>query len=792
MSRTLVCALLAAVAFAALPKGDSLAAESAASRGSRPPPSGQVTPPEWPTAPRAAPHAADVPDRVGTPPQNDTFLDPGAREMVRLARERRSMVDRSIRRYEAVALERISAGLQLFARERLLYRRETASRIDWRREGPVRIEVLGAREVAPPIAGYAQVPVDLADFMGHVAFDPVDNELLIRLDTLRIRHPLAGGAEDHYRFRSGDTTRIRLPDGREVRLLELVVIPRRNEPNLIAGSFWLDAETHAVVRTTFRFARAFDLRRDGQRWGDRSQAGEPGEERRRTRRRRGPAPPLRAEVTYVTMDYGLWDMRWWMPRVVSAEGVFEFASRVRAPLRFERRYSEYVIEGEPPVAAAEPDEGPATDTAAPPPLCRPPFRMAVLFGETSEERLAEMRARADSIAAERRARSGEPPCDREFLVTVPADTAALLASELLPPTPYEHGIAFLTEDELAELEDHLGRLPRAPWQWQPPSPTWATARYNRVEGLSLGAIVELDLGRVRADVGARVGLADREPNAELGLTHAGLGHALRIAVYRRLAAADPEARPLGVGNSLGALLFGIDEGDYYRAWGVELAGSPAGVAPRWYAWRLFAERQSAAEARTDFSVRRLLDRDHAFRPNIAAADADQVGARLALRTGRGLDPVGFRWNATLLVEAATGTFDYVQPALTLGAAMPLTRRLVGAVEAAAGTSAGTVPVQSAWYIGGVPSLRGYSAATLIGDAFWRTRLELATALPAARLTLFSDAGWAGARSDFTRGRPLLSAGAGLSLLDGILRFDLARALRAPTGWRAYLRLDAAL
>lgn len=239
-------------------------------------------------------------------------------------------------------------------------------------------------------------------------------------------------------------------------------------------------------------------------------------------------------------------------------------------------------------------------------------------------------------------------------------------------------------------------------------------------------------------------------------------------------------------------MFGNDEGDYFRATGVELAGSPAGIAPRWYEWRLFAERQSAAEAHTDFSVRRLLDRDHRFRPSIDAPDAEQLGARLALRTSRGLDPVGFRWHAALLVEAATGTFDYVRPALTVGATAPLTRRFVGAVEAAAGTSGGTVPIQSAWYLGGATSLRGYSAATLTGDAFWRARVELGTASPAARLTIFSDAGWAGARADFDRGRPLLSAGAGLSFLDGIVRLEAARALRAATGWRSYLRVDAAL
>jgi hypothetical protein len=58
--------------------------------------------------------------------------------------------------------------------------------------------------------------------------------------------------------------------------------------------------------------------------------------------------------------------------------------------------------------------------------------------------------------------------------------------------------------------------------------------------------------------------------------------------------------------------------------------------------------------------------------------------------------------------------------------------------------------------------------------------------------LFSDAGWAGDRAEWDFDPPLLSAGAGASFLDGLIRLDLSRALRSPTGWRLDLYLDAAL
>lgn len=103
-------------------------------------------------------------------------------------------------------------------------------------------------------------------------------------------------------------------------------------------------------------------------------------------------------------------------------------------------------------------------------------------------------------------------------------------------------------------------------------------------------------------------------------------------------------------------------------------------------------------------------------------------------------------------------------------------------------------MQSHWYLGGSSTLRGYPAAAASGEAFWRARGELGTSLPLLRLTLFTDAGWAGvADVDAARtARPLLSAGAGISLLDGVVRLDVARALRAPTGWRAHFYLDGVL
>ena len=143
--------------------------------------------------------------------------------------------------------------------------------------------------------------------------------------------------------------------------------------------------------------------------------------------------------------------------------------------------------------------------------------------------------------------------------------------------------------------------------------------------------------------------------------------------------------------------------------------------------------------------------------------------------------------------AAGGDYRFVRPALSLWSTFPLPARLLGAVEAAGGSAWGDAPPQSLWYLGGGATVRGYGIDTGVsGDSYWRARAELGTQFPAARVVLFSDAGWAGARRDLGAEPQLLSAGIGAGFLDGLLRLDLSRALRAPTGWRLDLRVNGVM
>ena len=124
--------------------------------------------------------------------------------------------------------------------------------------------------------------------------------------------------------------------------------------------------------------------------------------------------------------------------------------------------------------------------------------------------------------------------------------------------------------------------------------------------------------------------------------------------------------------------------------------------------------------------------------------------------------------------------------------MPLPFGVAGAVEAAAGSAVGAVPVQGQWYLGGPATLRGYAGAAAAGESFWRARVELASRAAGARLALFGDAGWAGPRAGFAKQAPLLAWGVGASFLDGLVRLDVARGVRWPAGWRVDLYWDGAL
>lgn len=733
----------------------------------------------------------------------DTTAAPlaGAR-LVAQARAARARNERLVTSYQVNVTQRIGVGIRALRRDRMLFGQELSARIEWFRDAPSKIHVLGARQRIPVAMRGDQVPDDLDDNVRWLVIDPAADYLRLAGDDADgFSHPLREGSEADYRFSAGDTTRITLPGGRTLSLLELVVRPRRADFNLMNGSLWFDADSYGLVRAVFAPARPFDIELDGDS-GDADDIP-------------ALAKPIRGEVKFVTLEYGLYELRWWMPRYLAMD-IEAQASVLRVPVRFERVYEGYRVQGgtEPVPGARRPAGSVRRDSERDSAMARMDAdSLARVIEQCVREQIDSVNAEAErnralgrtsvtvsvggSGAANRygrRCRRRAMQDDRWAIeVVVPDDTASLLRSPSLGEPILAMGDV-ISEDELRQLGSEIGAIPQRPWQLRPQLPDGIgsilkNARYNRVEALSLGANGTVDFGRLSVDGLVRIGVADLEPNGELGLVRPARNARFRLGAYRRLEAANPDTRPFGVTNSFGALFTQRDDGEYYRTLGVEITAANANSG--WWSARLYTQQERPAAVETNFSLPHLLHRASVFRPNIAAAPAGQAGGSLTLRGTRVLSRSVVA-TGDVTVDGAMGTFDFGRGSMALRMAATGVGPLALGLEAAAGTSTGGVPVQSRFFLGGPATLRGYSGGSASGESFWRGRIEVGNRFPAARIMLFTDAGWAGPRSVFATGKPLWGAGVGVSFLDGILRMDLARRLRAPQGWRFDFYLDGIL
>jgi hypothetical protein len=708
-------------------------------------------------------------------PANDAYLDEAAAAMVTGARTSSDSANARIDAYEMVAKQRVSLGLQAGRRDRLLYRREVASRVSWTRDGGRRSEIIGARE-AVPIAMPGVQPLGDGDFRSgaaDLAIDPTGGWLL-RVPTVgggddededgddeedeeddddedvdgTILHPLAEGSEEHYRFRSGETTTIRLADGRTIRLVELQVLPRRARPNLLSGSFWLDAATNAPVRGVFSLAAPARMELNAG-MGIVSL----------------PVATGSAMLRYVTVEYGLWDGEWWLPRLIAMEGEASVGvgaiGSLTVPIVLEQAYEDYRI-----YSSASPWPGFADpDTTL--------FRVV-----------------------ERRCGDEVEDCPSRTIL-IPRDSSVLVHSPELPRSIYSRAAWLVGERELTEVAELLSasrwrgmmnRIPRV--EWNPVD--GRLIHYNRVEGLTLGTSAGVELEPLAASASLWVGIADLSPSLEIELSRSRIRGRETISAYRRLEAFSPMDNPFSLGSSVSALFFGRDDGDYYRALGVGLTSEHTLTPAVSVELSTSAERHTSVEKETDASLPNWTG-DRTFRDNPPVDEADQVGAEIRALFNHGLDPSAFRFGFEATLRGETGTYQFVRPSAAVFTTFPLPGPLLGALELSGGTAFGELPVQRLWYVGGRGSVRGINALErVVGDAFWSARAEMGTDVPGARLVVFGDAGWAGPRSELEVDPALISAGAGVSFLDGLIRIDLARPIRGGSGWSLQAHIDAPL
>lgn len=706
------------------------------------------------------------------------FKDPGARELLLAARDARLAQDSTLKGYDANAYERLSVGMgfKKIGRDRLLMRSERAAHVMWQRGKGAIVDVKGQRSAFPMIEGLGDGDPDMdlgsdTDIpyvpgretlwigSGLAKADVSENEMI---------HPLAHGAEAYYTYESGDSVSFQLPGGQRIEIKELRIRPRQPKWNVVVGSLWFDTENAHLVRAVYRMAQEMDIMAVAKETSDEDKDPD------------GDIPkwvkpmitPMKANVSVITVEYGLHEGRFWLPRAQSVEGDAH-VSFMHIPFKLEQRYTYSSVNGDEPMpeVSLTPE-----DTAS---------------DSVSRHLRRETQRNECKTGTERTRTIRDSDDDLRVIVRIPCDTVALAHSAELPKSIYDEGEQVFGSSERESLiAEALTLTAQSGFAPQPPSISYGLVytRFNRIEGISTAVAIDKVLGEgYSTHALLRLGVADWSPNGELSVSRTDGRNKVGVGVFRRLVATNDWGEPLGFSSSLSALFFGKDGGFYYRTWGAELTGEKSeGFLTN---WRLFAEQQFDATVHTKFALFHP-GRDESDLTNIDAQNGTIVGLGLAHHSSFGLDPHGFRALTDFKLEGAAGSFDYTRGLLQSTLSHGL-GPLDWALTLGGGASAGELPIQKNFFLGGVQTVRGQKPGAEVGNAFWMSSLELGQGSTGFRKIVFGDLGWAGRREDFSHpGRPLSGAGVGASFMDGLIRIDVAKGIYPEKTWRTNMYLEA--
>jgi hypothetical protein len=786
------------------------------------------------------------------------FSSPEARAVFERAREARERQDSALKAYRATTTQRMSVhlGARRLGLEKLLFQGDNVAQISWRRDVGVRVRPMGSRMTVPmasDVSGDFVSAVSIPYFPGReqLWFPSSDfGRVKTEVDDRDIIHPLARGAERWYRYDTGDSADITLPDGKVIKLRELRITARKPDWRTFVGSFWFDRDGGQLVRAAYRLSTDIDI------WGvasdevkrdiaenatldpvrdsvmrarlprdlyvkdstQRAKAAQAAREGAATNDEDVPVwvsatmRPMRAKLDAITVEYALYKGKFWLPRAHSATASADVMF-MRIPFRLDEKFTYEDVDGDFTLAALPPARnrfGPADSVKDSARVDLDNTGVEVTVSAGGKRRVLSDSAKRDSLERARYGRGKVTQCRTDSTWTkveeryerslriaydMPCKMETLAQSSALPAET-------VSDEELFDLRsaEQLGNALSMSLQvpWAPQLPTVRVGsdlfRYNRVEGLSAGVEVKQVLGAGYSLRGVgRIGHADLHANGELSLLRSNGARSINAGVYHRLNAMNPEwAGALTLGTSLPALLYGRDEGFYYRSYGLEL-GEKREQRKGAFEYRFFLERQWTAgdsNVVNTFSLARLTNGAR-FRENLLSEPGAFTGVSANWSRMLVERPRGARLTAIARAEAATGTFEYARGSVESTASRrvgPFSAALTGSI----GSSLGRVPFQRGYAIGGLRTVRGQLPGTQQGDAFWFSRAEVGTGGGAVRPVAFFDVGWAGSRKTFGQIQPQRGAGVGLGFLDGLFRLDLARGLYPYKGWRFDLYLEAPL
>ena len=322
------------------------------------------------------------------------------------------------------------------------------------------------------------------------------------------------------------------------------------------------------------------------------------------------------------------------------------------------------------------------------------------------------------------------------------------------------------------------------------------ARFNRVEGLALGAGFRQRLGGGFAvATSGRYGFSDEEFKGRGAIEYrTGAGSALILAAERDYTDVSDDQETSLVRNTIAAQEFGSDYTDTYDARRISLTASLARLG-----WRpsieLAYERHEplAIHARPANGV---------FEPTIPALPLRESRATLGLERPRTLTFGGFELGAHLTVSAIrresrlnASPGKYLRPSFVADLERPFgNSRLLFHTIAAGVFSSDTLPAQHLVYLGGPTSDPGYDFHEFVGRGGVSQRIEWRFLAPFVPIPLgrfgrapgtitlapFATTVWIDRSAPFKPLRqgwyPAIGLGA-LTIFD-LLRFDVARGLRS--------------
>ncbi len=700
----------------------------------------------------------------------DAYLDETARRLVLGLKSVRDTALSDIEAYTALVRERVGVEFPAHRRDRPWMHGERAARFRWSRREPTVVRVLGAR-FRDPVLGSGNSQLFPGLRTERFAVDPMGDPFHFAFGLFvsssdaeaPARSPLETASERNYRFRSGDTVTVRFDDDRTLSAVAVTAIPRYRSARLVSAIMWIDPDSFRLVRVAYRPAKKMDremswrLMADGglrMEWTFDLGAADPSEA---ATTESEPAPDSssddeglfarlvngafdnamprhEADISVVFVDYGLWEMRHWLPRAVRLRGYMRAAdvtaNEVAPPLI--RAMIDWTLEVE-----SVSERGAEVAPGVP---------------ATAADALRLWRQEGDSVGG---VLGGAGP--GETITVTPSNRQALESSDLLPPTLWEEDRS-VVDDADAEIAVELATIGSAdsdgeiegpsPWFFDPPGKTLRLLRYNPVERLSVGTRLQRDWTWGSAALTARVGTARLEPpDVDLTLQRDRPSHRMLLSFYRALR----DVRPQG-DEAPGVFATG-DASDFHWSHGASLRLLPSARDRSWLSLRLFAERDAG----------------------IGTADRrNRVGAAATWRPwwgGADIGAVGGGGRAS--VHVSRGDRPHVRAVVEAAAVIPLAERVSMGLQVGSARVWGDPATQDLWRIGDNGGwLRGH-AETVRAARVEMARLDVQRQIGFLRLSVFAD--WAS-----TGGRDFQALGAGLVLMEGMMRLDMVRGLGRET------------